>query len=1766
MILCSSILSSDVLADPVKKDVAVLGDICTDFELAPPFSTTSAPPLVMLVMGKDHKLYYEAYNDASDIDGDGILDVGYKPDIDYYGYFDSDTCYIYSSGNSRFEPSSITTDKTCNGTSEWSGDFLNYLTTSRMDAMRKVLYGGYRSLDTSSTTVLERAFIPQDAHSWGKEYTGIAHDGYDISDYTPLALPTSGRHLFASTSNDLTGPPLLRVLENNSHRIWEWVSKERPVACSSLDLHTSGNRDCCESSSVYTSHPENAEEFADLVETYAIPGFLDGSGTPSPMQISGTGNPYGGDDNYLTVFNGKISVTTGGTYSFAVNGDDAVEVLVDGSVLVGWYNGHSSTSSEIVQNEHSKDIVLDSGVHDIEFHHEDNNESDKYELYWKGPDSQSVWEILPSDKWTELTQSTYTFEGTASTVQDYEVRVQVCVAGMLEDNCEQYPGTDTTNSSDDVYKPVGILQKYGEADRIYFGLISGSYEKNMSGGVLRKNISSITDEVNNATGIFETDTNGIIQTINKFKISDFDYSDFAYNGGWVTTQAMTEGTFPDWGNPIAEMMYEGLRYFSGEKTATSDYTYSDGVDVSLGLPQVSWQDPYEKFDYCSKPIMLVISDINPSYDTDQLPGVATEFGTWSGNSLGTLNVETLADTIFSEEHSNGTFYIGQSGSTEDGSCSEKSVTGLGDVRGLCPEEPTKKGGYYSASVAYYGKKTDLHVIEDPQYVETYAVALSSPLPQIEISVGTQTITLVPFAKSVGGDYSISASSTSFQPTNTIVDVYVQTLTDTYGKFRINYEDVEQGADHDMDAIVIYEYQLVNDEDEAVDDSALGTKVRVTLTSEYAAGGIIQHLGYIISGTTEDGTYLEVRDEDTDENEDVDYFLDTPNTTDALPLTHTRYFSPSTTPAATFLENPLWYAAKWGGFQDANDNDIPDDGEWDQDGDGVPDNYFFVSNPSKLEDALNNAFASILKRVSSGSAASVVSGAGSGTGALYQAVFWPSKFDDLGDEISWIGDVHTLFVDNEGTLYEDSNGNAGLDASDKTVTLYLDSSLERTVACVGGDVVNGTCSNGTLSELEDLNYLWSAAQWLNSELLEPIGNRFPYNSAEKSRYLFTWVDIDLDGKVDDTTVDSSGEVIKFSSLAMATALTAADAEGLCSSAVIEWVRGKDQSDMRSRKYRSDGQDYYWRLGDVIYSTPAIVGIPAENYDLYWGETSYSAFYAKYKHRRQVAYFGGNDGILHAVNGGFYSSSDKTYYKGYSGGTYTNTGIDLGAELWGYVPYNLLPHLACLTDPDYGHKYYVDLHPRVFDVRSWESEFSNSSGTHPNGWGTIMVCGMRFGGGHVTVDDRDFSSSYMIFDVTDPESPPVLMGEITYDYDDSKIATLGYTLSVPTVFPVKDGSGDQKWFLILGSGPDADDISVTDAASTQKARLAVIPLNELAKGGFSLRIPDSEPGSDGTTAGAKTMSVSNSYVGSDLVAVDYDFDFYTDIFYYGLVSGGTGDWGGGVYRLKVEDKKNTSNWGDPSKWGIHSLIDTDAPVTGPVNLAWAGSQVWVYFGTGRFLTSDDVRDTAMNYFFGVKEPKATDGSGYNFNSVTINYKNPSFNNWVKANDILVGLNTGVLNCTDGTDSCLPSGVTTFNELAAYTEETPNGWYRELATTAERVIGQPTLLGGLVNFTSYIPDSDLCSSEGESQLYALYYLTGTAWWQDVFDDQSPNDPYSQFVKSLGLGLSVTPSLHLGDQDGTKAFVQSSTGAIIEINEPNLPIENVKSGKSGWHTHDIE
>ena len=95
----------------------------------------------------------------------------------------------------------------------------------------------------------------------------------------------------------------------------------------------------------------------------------------------------------------------------------------------------------------------------------------------------------------------------------------------------------------------------------------------------------------------------------------------------------------------------------------------------------------------------------------------------------------------------------------------------------------------------------------------------------------------------------------------------------------------------------------------------------------------------------------------------------------------------------------------------------------------------------------------------------------------------------------------------------------------------------------------------------------------------------------------------------------------------------------------------------------------------------------------------------------------------------------------------------------------------------------------------------------------------------------------------------------------------------------------------------------------------------------------------------------------------------------------------------------------------------------------------------------------------------------------------------------------------------------------------------------------------FTSYVPSNDVCSFEGNSSLWALYYKTGTSYYKPILG--AIGDILSKSV-NLGKGMALTPNLHVGEKGGSTAFIQSSTGAIETIEVVN-PI-SVKSGALFW------
>lgn len=83
----------------------------------------------------------------------------------YEGYFDSKKCYIYADGieesDAYFYPDFHSRTHLCPGPF-WSGNFLNWATTSSLDPFRKTLTGGLRVKDTPTETWLESARLDRE--------------------------------------------------------------------------------------------------------------------------------------------------------------------------------------------------------------------------------------------------------------------------------------------------------------------------------------------------------------------------------------------------------------------------------------------------------------------------------------------------------------------------------------------------------------------------------------------------------------------------------------------------------------------------------------------------------------------------------------------------------------------------------------------------------------------------------------------------------------------------------------------------------------------------------------------------------------------------------------------------------------------------------------------------------------------------------------------------------------------------------------------------------------------------------------------------------------------------------------------------------------------------------------------------------------------------------------------------------------------------------------------------------------------------------------------------------------------------------------------------------------------------------------------------------------------------------------------------------------------------------------------------------------------
>ena len=370
-------------------------------------------------------------------------------------------------------------------------------------------------------------------------------------------------------------------------------------------------------------------------------------------------------------------------------------------------------------------------------------------------------------------------------------------------------------------------------------------------------------------------------------------------------------------------------------------------------------------------------------------------------------------------------------------------------------------------------------------------------------------------------------------------------------------------------------------------------------------------------------------------------------------------------------------------------------------------------------------------------------------------------------------------------------------------------------------------------------------------------------------------------------------------------------------IINYIRGAvDYNDEDLDGNSSEERP--WKLGDIFHSTPVLVSSPF----LTSTDSTYNTFKTSNSSRTTILLAGANDGMLH----GFRESD--------------------GAELWAFIPPNLLDQLKNLKALTGNRDYYVDSSPVVADVKT--------GGT----WKTIAIFGERRGG-----------NKYYALDITDTSNPQYL-----WSFSDTN---LGETWSEPAIGKVKMADGTDKWVAFIGGGFDSTNANYNSGVKTTEIFFAI----DLSNGTKLWEYYNAAGSSD-------DRQYMNFSIPAAPTAVDLNNDGYIDKVYIG-------DVGGQLWKFDVAPTGGATlsgslinNWAGKRLFAAASS-QTNPPAAGeyyptqaiyfPPALAYdANGNLWIFFGTGDRYHPNN---TASNRFYGIKEnTNMTNGNTLTESSLT------------------------------------------------------------------------------------------------------------------------------------------------------------------------------------------
>ncbi|WP_455208149.1 pilus assembly protein [Kaarinaea lacus] len=654
--------------------------------------------------------------------------------------------------------------------------------------------------------------------------------------------------------------------------------------------------------------------------------------------------------------------------------------------------------------------------------------------------------------------------------------------------------------------------------------------------------------------------------------------------------------------------------------------------------------------------------------------------------------------------------------------------------------------------------------------------------------------------------------------------------------------------------------------------------------------------------------------------------------------------------------------------------------------------------------------------------------------LHAAVNGRGLFTSANDPQSFQNAMDTILHDiksNSGTATAVAFNTQEVEAG----TLVFRASFN-TKTNTGNLVAQRVNTNGTV----DTNIRWSAAEQLDSKT----------GTSSDSRVIVTYKDTG--------SATSTGIPFRWTNLTTQQALldspqpaSVLPATNTFGDERVDYLRGHSNNEGTNGpngEFRERPQTA-GKLGDIVHSAPVFVGKPhyiGRDHGDYPADP-YSGFVSAKQNRTQLVYTGANDGMLHAFR------------------------ADNGVEHFAYVPNIITQTLSDLTDPNYTHKYYVDLTPSVNDIYMTPTSGTNAGSAS---WNTVLVGGLGKGG-----------KGYFSLNVTNPNdlnSEATAQQNVLWEFgeaDDGGVGNsdLGYSYSEPLIaMSNADDGTNKRWVAIFGNGYNS-------TSANGNAHLYVLFIEAGQDGVWTVNTDfikidtgfGKATSSDGTTPNG---------IGG-VRGIDSDGNGTVDYVY-------AGDLQGNLYRFDLTSATPT-NWDSAptilfkAKYSAGNSFprNTVQPITKrPIVVSHPSGGYLVIATTGSWMTNDDTSDYSTQSIYGIWDDMSVSPE-VTMNSVTNQLVKQAFTNHVSAEH---GYTVRTL--SDNPVSWQNNGNNA-NKV--------KGWYIDLDAgyAGERAVRNLQLRGNIIFVNTVIPrNATECSVGSGGFELAFDPFTGGPGIKTIFD----------------------------------------------------------------------